>query len=418
MSSVIAPMPNSKCRRCGLENFVPKILDKKLKIKVYLCKDCDEIAESIRLRRCVPIGIDGESERVDILHNRMEERIDSLDEALHIARSIDYDLRDGRFDPDNYRPKKMGNAFHFKSMIKNKYIPYCENKFGVGGFETKQVMINHLLRFFGNMDIRSIKNSVIKEYQLIYKCGARSKDLSLQELKVIFDFFVEGGYLKMPPTIPKTSQSRERTAREFITKEEQLKIISYVDDVYYRNMIEVLSIYALRPGDLRAIKWRDLNFSENTLTIRNHFSKSKLKAGRKSTEEELVLPITERFMEIISSLPRSINGDDFLFKAKDTLGRFGVGPVGEARMRIHWNRANAIANRKDKIKIVPLYVGTKSTSLTSYVNEGNRAEDLLSLTGHTSVKTLKRYAKESEENKLKKVRNILSKVSENRSIVL
>lgn len=80
-------------------------------------------------------------------------------------------------------------------------------------------------------------------------------------------------------------------------------------------------------------------------------------------------------------------------------------------MRIHWNKANKRANEKHKIKLVSLYVGTKSTSLTSYTNEGNSAEDLIHLTGHASVKKLKRYAKESEENKLKKVRNILKKES-------
>jgi hypothetical protein len=120
--------------------------------------------------------------------------------------------------------------------------------------------------------------------------------------------------------------------------------------------------------------------------------------------------MTERFMEIIAKRPHSLNGEEFVFKSKDGQGRFTKGAVGEARMRIHWNKANLIAHKKDGVKIVSLYVGTKSSSLTEYINtEGNTPEDMMALTGHSSVKMLKRYAKESDENKLKKVKNILNK---------
>lgn len=267
MSSVIAPMPKAKCKACGSKKFIAKIYDERLKISVYVCQLCGGYPDQIKLRRSLPIGINGESIRVDILYNRLEKRIDDLHEALHIARAIDYDLRDGRFDPDIYRSKSMGESFLFKTLIKSKYIPHCENKYGVGNFDNKQVSINHLLNFFGDTDIRKIKSGMIKEYQLSYVCGERSKDLSIQELKQVIDFFRQIEIVKQALIFPKTGQSRERNVKEFISKEDQEKIISYIKDEYYRDMIEILAIYTFRPGDLRALKWKSLDFQNKTITI-------------------------------------------------------------------------------------------------------------------------------------------------------
>ena len=410
MSSVIAPMPRARCVKCNQNKFNETIADSNLKISVYRCESCDGPPDQLRLRRSLPIGTNGKSIRVEILFNRVGDRITSIDEALHIARAIDYDLRDGRFDPNEYRTKNMTASFLFKNLVEGKYISYCDNKFGVKGYETKQVMINHLVNFFGKKDIRKIKASDIKDFQLTYKCGSRSKDLAIQEMGVLLSFFKELDYIKFVPTLPETNQSRKRSISEVLTESEQCIVISMIEDEYYRDMIEVLSIFAFRPGDLRAIKWKDLDFKNKCFKIDEHFAKSVLKPGRKSTNEELDVPFTDRFLEIVEKLPRSINGEDYLFRAKDTHGRITNGPVGEARMRIHWNKAMLKAHKKHKIKKVSLYVGTKSSTVTKYRNSGSTTEELVSLTG-ISAKMIDRYGFESKENRLNKARNVLNNTS-------
>lgn len=410
MSSVIAPMPNTQCRECGEGVFVSKMYDSKFKLSIHVCARCGGYPKQIKLRKSLPLGENGSSIRTDILRNRLGERLESVEEAMHMARVIEYDLRDNRFDPNDYRTKAMGEANQFENIVRRRYIPACIKKFGNGGFETKMVMINHLIKFFGEIGISKIKTQHVKEFQYNYKCGDRSKDLAIEELGVILNYFKETGPLTSVIDLPKTKKSKERNIKDFLTKKEQKIVISKIDDVYYRNMIEILAEYALRPGDIRALKWEDINFHNQTFTIKEHFAKAKLKSGRKSTEDALTLPMTPMFLEIIKALPHSIDGSDFVFKSKNSNGTFDQGAVGEARLRIHWNKANEKAFKKNKIKKVSLYVGTKSTSLTAMINDGNSAEDLILLTGHASVKTLKRYAKITEENKLKKVKNIMNKV--------
>ena len=410
MSSVIAPMPNTQCRECGEGVFVSKMYDSKFKLSVHVCAKCGGYPKQIKLRKSLPVGVKGTSARIDILRNRLGERLDSIEEAMHMARVIEYDLRDNRFDPNDYRTKSMSEAFFFENIIRSEYIPRYEEKYGIGGFETKMVMINHLINYFGMMPISKIKTVHVEDFQFLYKCGDRSKDLAIEELGVILKYFKKKRVIKELIELPETKRSKERSVKDFLTKEEQQIVISKIDDVYYRNMIEILAEYALRPGDIRALKWEDINFHNQTFTIKEHFAKARLKSGRKSTEDALTLPMTPKFLEIIKSLPHSIDGSEFVFKSKNSNGTFDQGAVGEARLRIHWNKANEKAFKKNKIKKVSLYVGTKSTSLTAMINDGNSAEDLILLTGHASVKTLKRYAKITEENKLNKVKNIMNKV--------
>lgn len=410
MSSIIAPMQKAKCKNCGEMIFSPKVMDSTLKISVYYCDKCHGEPDQIRLRRFLPIGIDGKSERVDILFNRMGQRITDIHEALHIARSLDYDLKDGRFDPSAYVSASKTNQYLFRNLIEKKYVPFCENKYGHGKYKDKQVSINHLLRFFGNMDTRKIEGPTIEEYNLTYKCGERSKHKSIQELGFILKQFKRMGYVAKVPDLPETSQSRGRDIGEFLTKEEQQIILSYIENEYYHDMIEILCIYALRPGDLRALKWNDLDFKNEEFKIDEHFAKSSLLPGRKSSKEVLVLPMTDRFKEIVGKIPPSINTNDFVFMAKDSRGRTTKGAVGERRLAHYWNKASEKAARKHKIKLVTMYVGTKSSSLTSYVNDdGISLEDLQKMTGHSSTKVLKRYAKESNKTKIKTIKNILSK---------
>lgn len=412
MSSVIAPDSRAKCRDCGNTKFVSKVFDRSLNLVIKVCVSCGGYPDKFRIRRMLPLGIDGKSIRADIRHNRLGERISSIDEAMHIARSIDYDLRDGRFDPNEYR-SGMDINFHYQNIIDQKYIPYLNAKYGENNWPNKKVYINHLKRFFGKMDIRQIKGHDIKEFQLTYKCGERSKDLTIQELGFELQFFKDLGIISVMPEIPKTRQSREREASDFLNESEQVAVLNLIEDEIYRKAINLLFIYAVRPGDLRALKWRGVDFKNETITFSEHFAKSILKPGRKSTSSALVLPMTNKAREILSSLPRSINEDDFVFKGRNIKGEFIDSPLGEKILNTHWMKACKLAKKKKLIrKIVPLYIGTKSSTLSSYVNdEGVSKEELLAVTGHTSIKTLARYAKESEQTKLNKAKKILEKKS-------
>ncbi len=123
--------------------------------------------------------------------------------------------------------------------------------------------------------------------------------------------------------------------------------------------------------------------------------------------------MTESARRILNSIPHSIDENDFVFKGRNMKGEFTSRAMGEKILNNYWIEASKLAKKKRLIsKIVSLYVGTKSSTLSSYVNdEGVSKEELLAMTGHSSVKVLGRYAKENETTKLKKAKQILEKKS-------
>lgn len=408
MNSIIAPDSRAKCSLCKGDSFKLETFDLKMSLAIAVCRECGAYPDKIRIRRSLPIGQKSEAERVDIRFSKIGERIKDIEEAKHIARSIDYDIKSGRFDPNDYRPKKQTANLIFKNFIANKYLPIQMSRLSrgeitPGGMKAKRSSISHLVKYFGEFDIRNISSGAIEEYFQLFPSnkktsGTRARDLSIIELKVIMAQIFRLGTIKELPTFPKIKKAKLRDVERFLTDQEQELILSKIDNPLYRIMIEVLIIYAMRPCEVRALQWRDLDFKNDIITVSRHFSDGvHIREGRKSNEGKHYLPMIPRFRELIATLPRSIKNEDFIFK-----GRCG-GAVADRVMARHW----AIACKKAKIDHVQLYEGTKHSRLSSLKKLGYTDSELILVSGHTNEDTVKRYAQVTKLNRLEKVREMI-----------
>ena len=93
MSSVITADARGRCAQCAGTDFKITVIDPKIKLSIATCASCGSFPDKIRIRRSLPIGLDGKANRVDIRYNRIGEKIADIEEAKHIARSIDYDIK-------------------------------------------------------------------------------------------------------------------------------------------------------------------------------------------------------------------------------------------------------------------------------------------------------------------------------------
>ena len=234
--------------------------------------------------------------------------------------------------------------FTFKFFTK-KYMEIQKNRLADGklsaaGLRDKE-MLNRLYLepFFGEYDLRNITAGKIKEFEFTCHKSERMKDRAIAELSVILKHAFALEFIPNVPAMPKLKKSRKRSAEGFLSVEEQQKVISCIDHPLYKKMIEVLALYAIRPSELRAMQWQDLNFKDGLFTIQRHFSdNNKLTIGRKSQGEgdlksSHVLPILPKFLEILNDIPRSINKEDFVFRGK--IGEF----VAQNVLTRHWNDA-------------------------------------------------------------------------------
>lgn len=402
MSSIISADEGAKCDTCGGTAFKKEVFDLRLKLSVYRC-ECAGYPNRLRIRRSLPVGEAGKAERVEIRENKAGQRITDIYEAMHVARAIDYDIKSGKFDPLDYQSKAKTKDLVFKNFIDNRYYPVqlkriLRKEISEGGLKAKRTALMHLKKYFGNFDIRNIDSPAVEEFYQMFDSGIRARDLAIIELKVIIKYAKKIGKHTKDIEFPKIKKVKFRDVEKFLTDAEQDLILSFIEVPLYRLMIETLIIYAMRPCELRALQWQDIDFKDDIITINRHFSDGvHLMEGRKSNESKHFLPMIQKFKDIVNQLPRSINKTDFIFKGKNG------GAVADRVLARHWVKAC----EKAKIKNVQMYEGTKHSRLSYLKRLGYTDAQLILLTGHTNEDTVRRYAQMAKLNKLAAIRGMI-----------
>lgn len=220
----------------------------------------------------------------------------------------------------------------------------------------------------------------------------------MAELRVILGYAFSLQKIPFVPPFPKIEKSNMRNVENFLSHEEQKKVILAVDNPTYSMMIEVMAMYALRPCEVRALQWQDLDFHKNIIKIQRHFSRSQLVDMRKSSKKAHYLPITERFMEIIHALPFSIKKDDFVFKGKEG------GAVGEKVLSNAWNKAII----KTGMRSIDLYEGVRHSRISAILEKGFSEDQVMLLSGHETKEAFKRYGQIKAQSKLEIIKEMMN----------
>jgi integrase len=366
------------------------------------CIDCGNYPNKLVISRYLPSLNGSKGEWIKIRWNHTNERLTTVWDAVAVIKLIDKEVQEGSFDPRKYQSRAAASQLKFKFFYENKYSPKEENRYKRGDIslamlKKKKGYAKHLA-FFDNIDIRSITSGLIFEYYDSWTDKLRTRDLVLQELRTILNYASDIEAIKKVPKFPKMKPAKKRKVENFLTLQEQEKIIDHISNPVYKAMIKLLALYAMRPCEIRALKWSDINYREGYICITRHFTDgTTLKEGRKSNEEDHYLPIVEDFHDAMSEIPTSLIKDDFVFK-----GRNGSA-VGDRVLARAWHSAR----EKTGLPYVQLYEGTKHSRLSQLRSSGMSPEKLIELSGHTNTKTLERYAQLNMQQKLESVRSMI-----------
>lgn len=376
---------------------------------VPVCEFCKSAPRLLRIKRYVPGKFGDSGKKITIRYSHTNKRLTKIFDAIAVMKLIDKEIHEHTFDPMKYTKTDTLNALQFDGFVAKKYLPYQEkraknNELSPEGLKKKKTAIKHLVKFFGDRDLRAISRGAIREFYDSWEDRFRARDLATQELAVILKYAVEIEFLTHSPTLPKIKESQGVSADNILSPQEQERVLSHFENPLYRAMAEILIFHALRPCEVRALQWRDIDFKNKIIKIERHFSLSKIIEGRKSVKQGHYIPLLENIETILSNMPRPMDSREFIFKGSQG------GAVGERVLSRAWLKAMEAAFKdvraRDK-KTTSLYEGTKHSRLTYLKSMGFSDEDIMLLTGHTSPKALKRYTLLSDQVKMAKVREIL-----------
>lgn len=334
---------------------------------------------------------------IRIRNTKDDERLTSPDAVSYIIRVIQKELSDGSFNIRHYASKATKASFIFKNYVE-EYLAHQERRLAreeitpKGLHDKRGLLKRELLPYFGKKEIFRIDTVEIEKFKDTYTSKLRTRDLALTELKALLNQAERDGIITRAPKFNPIPRANQRDV--IISKELAIKTIQAMPKEIYRDMYTLLLIYPIRPGELRALMWKDVDFIRGKITISQHFSNEVLTQGRKSIKKgkkEASItydmgPLTkEIFLKYRTAKIVSLN--QFVF-----LSRFGR-HFAEASLWEAWDQARKRVGHK----FAPYECRHVSAS-DLYDKLGGDLIRLKKVIGMTNTSTLERYVHDRSDN--------------------
>ena len=258
------------------------------------------------------------------------------------------------------------------------YDLYCKDEMGRKRIKNiRQVDFDYLRK---RMETKGLSK------QSANGCSPRTiRKLLLQILKPIMQYAVDNKVIDDIPNIKAPKQNRKKKIVEHagakLAALFQSIMTLYRDDAFYRALF-LFALYGRRWNEIRTLQWRDIDFLDNTYTVRAENNK----VGRDQTYE-LSAPIAEALSQI-----RDAQGG-LVFKSPRT-GRELFSPKKQ------------LEKVKEAAGIPELTMHYFRHILVSAMGEAGTASTILSASlGHTNLDTVNNFYLSANHTKASKVAN-------------
>jgi integrase len=288
----------------------------------------------------------------------------------------------GRFDPGQY-VKRVLKPFLFENYVDawiTRREQDCRQQEISKAYlkEIKAYSRLYFIPFFQGTSIKDIRKSHLEDFlrQLPQRLSSKTRYNIMGVLHKILKDAREREEIAKMPLFPKVKKREART--RFIGREEQASILQYINGVY-KTFFTFLMGTGCRTGEGRALRWENVDFKNNTVTIAASFDLDTYKPYTK-TGSVRYLPISQEVKRALMSLPRSIDGWVFI----NSKGRY----LSNRRIRAVWKEATQKAGVE-----ITIYEATRHSFASQAICEGAPERMIGEFLGHKHAATTRRYAK-------------------------
>jgi integrase len=345
--------------------------------------------EPLRCRKCqtVPrryyIDLPWKGERHRIFTGRDNYPLDSWDRAYRLLTTIRESIDRGQFDPRDFVRKEIKHLVfeNYGLTWLERRQHECERQQLAKSYfkQLNGAMHNYFIPFFKGRNLRDIRagdlidfrdwlppslstNTVSKLFGMLHKIFRDAHDLR--------------DILHLPP-FPRFKKKEPVT--HWIDKEDQEQILAHIKDPVYRAFHLFLMRQGCRPNEARALRWENLDFKHDIVTINAAFDLNRFRSSTKE-EDARYLPPHPEVREALLQLPRHLTG--FVF-----VNRHGR-PLSASQVYVHWRRA------AEKVGVkVTNYEGTRHSLASQAINRGVSEGIVGDMLGHKTITSTRRYAK-------------------------
>lgn len=186
-------------------------------------------------------------------------------------------------------------------------------------------IFNHIIPKLGNYYLNELNHKVIQDFLLeLSKTGRKDNngglaEKTIKDITIIIKGSIKKGinedkikHIELTFNYPKDNKENKLYV---LTKREQNKITNYVlENINSRNIGLLISLYSgIRIGELCALRWEDVDFKKNCLTINKTIQRVYIKDKNKNISKVIIttpktknanreIPINKDFLEILKKV--------------------------------------------------------------------------------------------------------------------
>lgn len=306
----------------------------------------------------------------------------SKDHAQSTLIKIAAEIENGTFDP-NFYAKSKKSLLSF-SVYTLEWLAGCEKR--EQRDELSPTYLKDLKRFvnkifipyFGDRSLQDIKGRELKAFYLSLDFHAKTVYNIMAALHKIFKDAVFEEVIPAMPNFPRQGRIPEPDW-QWAHEDVQNSILEYLgeDDLY---AIFFLMTHGCRPGELRALKHKDLDLRIDKVTIRRSYSATKLRETTKGKRRRTI-DLDADWKEMYLARPRVIDPEAFVFNK-------GGKPLSATWLTKQWRKACDKAGVTD----IGLYGATRHSLASQLANRGVSLYKIKQLLGHSTMKMTERYS--------------------------
>lgn len=380
---VIRVPDSQRCPKCN--GSFRRVLLKSSSNTAYRCPDC--LTSPVRYY----LDIHYNGARVRVFSDKQGRALDTLQRAVELLSHINYEIENHMFDSSKYQ-KSEQKAFY--TLIKlNEYLDYKINSLAPSYYASFKINIQRAKDFFKTMDVREIRKIDIINYQTYLQ---KTLDVSNKTIKNIMDVFKAFLFylkndLEIISIVPKFPDI-DIVIKPFkwLSQNDQIKLFELIPDKH-KPIFAFLMLHGCRPSEARALKCKDIELHNHSITISATFSGSIYREKRKGKKSRPVtIPIHPESFDFISDRVKGNLPEAFIFVNCNTGNHY----YENSLCRI-WD----VVKKKAGIeKSLRLYDATRHSFASNLVNSGSTLYKVSRLMGHSSVKMTEKYTHSGLEN--------------------
>jgi integrase len=366
-----------RCAKCG-QGFI------EIPRHGYICKDCGTTPNRFL------IDLYWNGQRCSVCSDKAGMALDTYQRTYKLLSHIQTEIDNHIFDPTKY-VKSEQKEFYVNALL-DRFLQHKIGSIAPSYKKDYTRMVNMAKDFFKVKDVRELrkiditnyKEHLAKEFTFSNKTMKNTLDLFKTFLNYVKNEFE---YIDNVPPFPEIDVSEHKF--QWVSQENQSMLFSLVQD-HHKSIIGFLMLHGCRPSEARALRCKDVNLDNQSITISATFSGRVYREKRKGKRSKSVtIPIHPEMTDFIASVVKNNLPEAYIFTNRQ--GRY----YSENALRRIWDSVR----RKAKLdKSLRLYDVTRHSFASNLVNSGTSIFKVSKLLGHSSTKMSEKYIHTEVEN--------------------